>query len=166
MNKNRSVMYATCCSLMLTVILMAGCASTSPKNISEIPGAPEVYFDRSGCFGPCPAYTVIFYADGRARYTGKSNVDSVGVYEGTVDADRMMSLVAAFDASEFRSMNDIYDEDVTDIATRTVRYRRFDSTKTVTDRFNAPPALRALESTIDSVAATIRWRKVAELPEQ
>mgnify|MGYP006273024167 FL=1 len=109
---------------------------------------------------------MIFYADGRARYTGKSNVDSIGVFEGMIDAPRMMALINAFDRSGFSLMNDIYDDNVTDVATRTVRYRRYDSTKTVTDRFNTPPELRALESTIDSVAATIRWRKVAVLPEQ
>jgi hypothetical protein len=164
MKKRINILSMMSCIGVIIGCIVAGCASTSPKQVSEIPGSPEVYFDRS--FGSCPAYTVIFYADGRARYTGKSNVDSIGVFEGMIDAPRMMALINAFDRSGFSSMNDIYDDNVTDVATRTVRYRRYDSTKTVTDRFNTPPELRALESTIDSVAATIRWRKVAELPEQ
>ena len=149
-----------------TCLFMACGSSSNVKSITDIPGNPEVYFDRSACFGSCPAYTVIMRGDGTARYTGKSDVDMVGVFEATMDADRMQTLLRAFDEAKFSSLDDIYDDNVTDIATRTVRFRRFDTSKTVTDWFNTPPALRRLESVIDSVAGTLSWKKVADLPKE
>lgn len=152
---------------LVAVLFVAACGSSSKvKSISDIPGKPEVYFDRSACFGACPAYTLVMRGDGTARYTGKSNVEMLGIFEAVIDADRMQSLLSAFEETKFSAMDDIYDDNVTDVATRTVRLRRFDSSKTVTDRFNTPAELRRLENTIDSIAGTLSWKKVADLPKE
>jgi purine nucleoside phosphorylase len=90
----------------------------------------------------------------------------LGIFEAVIDADRMQSLLGAFEETKFSAMDDIYDDNVTDVATRTVRLRRFDSSKTVTDRFNTPAELRRLENAIDSIAGTLSWKKVADLPKE
>lgn len=166
MHPNRNHLSMLLSAVILTLVLGACGSPSRVRSVADIPGDPEVYFDRSACFGPCPAYTLIMRGNGTARYTGKSNVDMIGIYEAVMDADRMQTLIDAFDEAKFSSLDDIYDDNVTDIATRTVRFRRFDTSKTVTDRYNTPPALRRLESVIDSVAGTLAWKKVADLPKE
>ena len=159
--------YGCILGAVASMFFLLSCGSSSKTaSITDIPGSPEVYFDRSACFGDCPAYTLVMKGDGTARYTGKSNVEMLGIFEATIDANRMNALLSAFDEAKFASLDDIYDDNVTDVATRTVRFRRFDSSKTVTDRFNTPPALRRLENVIDSVSSTLSWKKVADLPKE
>ncbi len=148
------------CTGLALVLTLGACASTKPEPKLEA-NFPAITLDRSGCFGACPAYTLVLRGDGSASYIGKSNVEKVGAYRAKVDEQSLRFLMAAFERIRFYELNDVYDAMVTDIPTYTVKYTLHDSTKTVTDRFNPPPGLRDLERSIDSVADGLKWYKVA-----
>ncbi len=150
----------------LTTILLCGlsifaaCASAKPE-VALSEKYPVISLDRSGCFGSCPAYTLTLRGDGSATYIGKSDVQRVGNWRAKVDEKSLRYLMSAFEAIKFFELKDVYDDMVTDIPTYTLSYQLGDSTKKVTDRFGPPPGLRELERSIDSVAETLKWNKVA-----
>lgn len=114
---------------------------------------------RTQCFGRCPAYKVEFRGDGTARYTGYANVDNMGVYTGKISNDDIIALVKAYNDAEFFSMNDEYDEPVSDVPSTFVSLTLNGKTKNIKDRFGAPEKLKNLERAIDVVVAKVSWKK-------
>ena len=141
--------------------VMLSCSSTK-SDIKLSRTNPVIYFDRSACFGACPAYTLTLRGDGSAEYIGRSNVENVGVYQSTVDRKSLLLLANEFEKIKFFTLKEVYDAEVTDIPTFTLRYTLNDSTKTVTDRFAPPPGLRDLEKLIDEIADKLDWKKVSD----
>ena len=146
--------------LVMMTLSLSSCASTKPEPKLDV-NYPVISFDRSGCFGACPAYTLTFRGDGSATYIGKSNVERVGHWRASIDDQSLRFLMRAFDQIRFYQLNDMYDAMVTDIPTLTLRYSLHDSSKTVVDRFGPPAGLKDLERSIDSVGETLKWYKVA-----
>ncbi len=154
----------TLCTRVLAVcslVFIGACASSKPI-VNFGPKNPVIMLDRTACFGTCPAYTLTLRGDGTAVYDGKSNVEKIGHYTATISTESLTYLIKEFDRIKFFSLNDVYDDAVTDIPTYTLRYTLNDSTKKVTDRFGPPPGLRDLERTIDSVADQLSWKQSAE----
>lgn len=56
-------------------------ATTPAARFLAASGVKEVRYERSGCFGWCPAYSLTFGADGHARYEGGAFVAERGVFE-------------------------------------------------------------------------------------
>jgi len=55
-----------------------------------------VRFDRIGCYGSCPAYTVTVHGDGHVEYVGKNHVKVKGPQEGQVEIAKVRNLLSEF----------------------------------------------------------------------
>jgi hypothetical protein len=134
----------------------------------------EITLERTMCFGPCPAYEVRVWGDGRVRYEGRENVQIAGVHEGRIDREAFDHLLDDFyDAAFFdllpeyvhRRIVEIEDdglvqelwEEVSDGSSAIITIRIGDYEKTVVDYLDSPPELRELSSKIDEAAGTARW---------
>ncbi len=147
--------------LLFATAALLSCASTKHTDIVLSANNPVISIDRSACFGSCPVYSMTLRGDGYASYIGKMHVDRIGHYRAKVDEQTLQFLAAELKRIDYFAMKDNYDAMVTDVPTITVNCTLNDSTKTIVDRFGAPTELREFENTLDSVAKTIKWMKVA-----
>jgi hypothetical protein len=124
-----------------------------------------IKFERTGCYGNCPAYKLIIYGDGRVEYEGGTNVKVSGKKEGRLKPDEVKSIVSAFDKVNFFAMESYSEEHCscticTDMPTVFTDIRVAGNSHRV-DHYHgcrcAPKELWELENSIDSIAGTKQW---------
>src|ERR1043165_285581 len=65
-------------------------------------------FERTPCFGTCPVYRVSVTGSGTIRFEGIRNVDSIGVFNGQIDAAAVRKLARAFDDAKYFTLQTSY----------------------------------------------------------
>jgi len=116
---------------------------------------PIMTLQRDPCFGLCPVYTLVIYADGNIVRTGIANVDKIGVSVIKVDASAVESVIQQAQALGYFDWQDAYDKQVkTDQVTVTTSIRSQDQAKQII-RYNgdpnAPVGLLWIEDSIDQL---------------
>jgi Domain of unknown function (DUF6438) len=125
-----------------------------------------IQFERTVCFGTCPAYTVTVHGDGNVQYVGKDHVKVKGAKEETIDAAIIKNLMSEFARAKFLSLPEDYTEEkckcrrctdmpsaITEISVRGTKHR-------VNHYYGcgcAPKALFDLESAIDKAVRVEQW---------
>lgn len=67
-----------------------------------------VRFQRVGCFGTCPAYSITIHGDGRVEFNGKSHVKEIGAREGRIELDKIRALASDFAKTKFLAIPEDY----------------------------------------------------------
>jgi Domain of unknown function (DUF6438) len=124
-----------------------------------------VHFERTTCFGTCPAYTITISGDGRLEYNGKLHVTEKGLREGHLETDQVKSLLKEFTTAKFLAISEDYSEKnckryCTDMATVVTELSVKGTSHRVKHYYGcggAPKALFDLESAIDKLANVERW---------
>ena len=125
-----------------------------------------VRFERTACYGSCPAYTLTIHGDGRLQYFGKAHVKETGTREGRMDTDKIKSLLSEFSNANFMEIEEKYSVEkcrgrfCTDLPTATTEISIKGVTHRVTHYYGcgaAPKSLFALESAIDKLANSEQW---------
>ncbi len=119
-----------------------------------------ITLQRTPCLGACPAYVVTVQGDGTVFYKGVQHAPFIGTRQGKVAPADVQHLVAAFDAAGFWGLQDSYTGGPTDQPSAITTLVAGSRHKTINDYGGspaAPPALRALESQIDTVVNTAQW---------
>ena len=118
-------------------------------------------FERSMCYGECPAFKVIVYSDGNASYEGIKFTDRIGAYETKMSSDKMKEVLEEAGRIGYFGMKDKYDNPaVTDVPSCTIMVVGPMGRKNVLDRFDAPDVLKAFEKYLDTVLLGLDWKKV------
>jgi hypothetical protein len=78
------------------------------KAQSEITFFYELVFERTMCFGTCPAYKITVNADGRVEYEGKAWVKTKGIATDRLSPDKIEQLLQALNKANFLSFRDSY----------------------------------------------------------
>jgi hypothetical protein len=65
-----------------------------------------IRFQRTECYGSCPAYKVTIFGDGRVEYVGEKNVKVQGKKNGRIGEGDLRSLLAAFSKADFFSLGE------------------------------------------------------------
>ena len=132
---------------------------------------PLIRMQRGGCATEaCQVYALSLYADGTVIYDGRGNVATVGQRQSKLTPAQVDQLVSAFDAMRFLDSDDRCCVCPDGVASQpvTIDYRRPGSApKTVLHDeacSSAPPAMAALERTIDQVTDVRRWTISALAP--
>jgi ankyrin repeat protein len=116
---------------------------------------------RTACFGSCPDYTVEVRGDGSIVFTGKSYIAVAGEHHGRISHDDLQSLLEAFRAADYFSLEDRYVSEVTDCPTYITAIAFDGWTKSVVDyegeRAGMPAIVAELEKTIDRLSGTDKW---------
>ena len=73
-----------------------------------LPGFERLSLERTGCYGTCPAYKVVVYADGRVEYTGAGHVLVTGMETAALSLEKVDDLSDALREANFSSLQDSY----------------------------------------------------------
>lgn len=121
----------------------------------------RIRLERTGCFGSCPAYSVEIRGDGSVIYTGEGFVTAMGERHANIAPKVVSQLVEQFRAADFFSLEDRYEDQITDQATQVLTLEIGGRRKTVTDyvglSVGMPTAVADLETAVDVAAGTGRW---------
>jgi hypothetical protein len=119
-------------------------------------------FERTPCFGSCPAYKVTIYQDGSATYLGRRFAVLEGKYISHVDAALMAELARSADTHGFYDMEAKYDKPVTDLPSVIIRVNAGHGYKQVIGRVGAPQAFKDMAKEVDKLLEGVAWVKVEE----
>ena len=123
----------------------------------------KIELSRTGCFGPCPSYSVEVHGDGTVLYNGGANVAITGAHRASVSRDAVLQTVQAFHASDYFSLHDKYIWGATDLPTYTTSIAIDGKTKRIVDyageQVGMPEAVSKLEDAIDRLSGVERWTK-------
>ena len=144
-------------ALALGLALTSSCA---PRTGSSVPAASRftgatlfAALERSGCYGWCPAYRVLVFADGTLEYEGEHFVLHKGLHRGQVTPAQLAALREAFERAGYVALADRYvDFDYTDFPMVTTALRLPDRIKVVHHDLGATDRLEAGDGDESGVA--------------
>lgn len=140
-----------------------------PRERRAAPKVPleqvSVSFTRTGCNGPCPAYSVEVRGDGTVIYDGHNFVDVEGVHRYTIPVDQAASLVADMERKDLWSMDGSYSGSITDFPTYILALRMGDQSHQISDYVGSmvgmPEVIRAFHEHVDRVARAEEWTRLS-----
>ncbi|MBX2980511.1 MAG: hypothetical protein KF905_14580 [Flavobacteriales bacterium] len=160
-------------ALLIALSVMACKTREATTSTPESSGPNAVYggtgrvdslflsLERTPCFGMCKAYRIHVYRSGYATFEGVSNVEKEGMHEGRVGADTLAQLLKDAERLGFFALNDVYDGQVTDLPSTTIRIVANGKDKRVMARVGTPPNFKALAEGIDELLLPMAWKPVA-----
>lgn len=100
---------------------------------------PVLTFERTPCFGRCPAYAMQVYADGRVAYEGRRAVPLMGQQELKLPAATVAAMLRNAQEAKFEQFQERYAQNTSDLPSTVVGIRQPDGRlKTVTVEEGAP----------------------------
>lgn len=125
------------------------------------PSIPEDLFFgmyRSPCFGQCPVYNLDIKMDGTAILEGKRFFDHIGFYRTKIDEPTRLKILELADRYGYFDFNNVYDQQVTDVASTLTILRNEDKVHWVYDRMDSPQELRQFELEIETIIKDLQWQ--------
>lgn len=118
----------------------AGKKTVSTSRAATPPTAgPVLTFERTPCYGTCPAYSMQVYANGRVAYEGHHSVPLPGKHDLKLPAGTVANMLSQAKAAHFEAFEKSYLSGATDMPSTIVTVRQPDGTlKKVTVEANAP----------------------------
>ena len=100
---------------------------------------PVLTFERTACFGLCPAYSMQVYADGRVTYNGRRAVPLMGPQELKLPAATVAAMLRNAEEAKFEQFRERYAQNTSDLPSIVVSIRQANGQlKTVTVEEGAP----------------------------
>lgn len=118
-------------------------------------------FERTPCFGQCPAFRVNIFRDGTASYEGASNVERIGRYTGRFGMADLEALLKEAEGIDFFAMDDSYDGPVTDLPAMHLHLVSGARNKRIMARYKVPPALKEFGKYVDEMVRKASWNRVS-----
>lgn len=110
----RGVSLKTLCNLIFLalIFIFAGCkqASQHRPNVTDV-ALPEdlvITLERGYCYGSCPVYKVIVFADGVTVFEGNNFVKELKVIRTQISQEQVKRLLQEFDSAKIFSKRDDY----------------------------------------------------------
>lgn len=153
-NKNRIMNYLSF-SICFLVFAMS-CSSVKMDNPENAKTLVEV--NKGACFGDCPVYHLALNTDGSLIYTGKKNVDKIGVYKTQLTKKQYKAIINSIDESALIELEDQYNEDVMDGQITTLEYHGSDKLKKIRTVYSYPLAMETLvNEMINTSEGDVDW---------
>ena len=113
--------------------------ASTPQLPVPASAGPMLTFERTPCFGTCPAYSMQVFANGRVAYEGRHAVPLMGKHELQLPATTVTEMLRRAKAAYFETFAKEYKTGATDLPSTVVAIRQPDgSFKKVTAESNAP----------------------------
>lgn len=136
-------------------------AQTSEQKSANDPKTVMITYQRTVCFGKCPAFTLTINGEKKlATYKGEMNVDKIGEYEKKITEQELNTLIEAFEKYHFFELKDAYLTEATDHPSKYTTYKIDGKTKKIEDRYGAPNDLKAIEKILDDFSNSAGWEKI------
>lgn len=118
---------------------------------------PVLTFERTRCFGKCPAYVMQVFADGRVAYEGRRDVPVMGPKEFKLPTATVADMLRTAKEAHFDQFEDRYSRHTSDLPSVVVSIRQsFGQLKTVSVEEGEPANVRMfityLATQFDSLA--------------
>ena len=144
-------MKAPLASSLLAACILIGCGGS--RSYLKTKEGPVLYYERSMCFGPCPAFRLEVDPNGKARFNGRANVSPMGQHQGTWPLEWLESLADEAHAIGFADKAGTYDNPlIMDLPSTRVTF----GPHRVLDRVNGPD-LGQFYAILDSLIAATEW---------
>lgn len=146
-------------SLVVWVLPPAPSRAAEPE--APEPALREITFERTRCYGACPAYKVTLRPDGTVTYVGEAHVERLGRHDGRVGRRTFERLSALMEAAGFFGMDDQYTTHVTDHASVITTATRVggERKRVLNYADTGPLELWGIEMAIDGVLSSASWTK-------
>lgn len=172
-NMNRILFFA----LMILLLIAVGCkrkkdtstiVATPVDETAAVVPSPQVnpndtvlYYERGACFGMCPIFSLVVYADGKGIYHGKNHVNRIGIYQTKVNDAALQKVVNVANMIGYFGMEEVYDNpSVTDLPTIRIAIFADGKLKKVASRYKAPQSLKTLYQELDSLVENQNWEQI------
>jgi hypothetical protein len=117
-------------------------------------------FERTVCFGTCPAYRIELFRNGHATWDGRAHVEKEGPHTARVGRDTLEAILKEAERIGFFGSKDVYDAPVTDLPSMTIRIVAQGRSKEVMARMGTPAELRAFGEYLDGLLRPLPWKPV------
>lgn len=103
--------------LVFSASLLGGSAVAADPRIAPVAPLPaeeppptieRLGLESTRCFGTCPAFSVVFAADGSFRYVGEAHVDRLGEHSGRVGLGKLEMVMHYVDEIGFVRFDSVY----------------------------------------------------------
>ncbi|HEX8504200.1 MAG TPA: DUF6438 domain-containing protein [Hymenobacter sp.] len=112
---------------------------------------PVLTFERTPCFGICPAYSMQVFADGRVAYEGRRAVPMLGKQELRLPAAAVADMLRTAKEFKFETFDRQYSRGTTDLPSTVIAVRQPNGQlKTVTVEEGAPQNVQAFVAYLTS----------------
>lgn len=85
---------------------------------------PVLAFERTRCFGKCPAYVMQVFADGRVAYEGRRDVPVIGSKEFKLSTAAVADMLRTAQEAHFDQFQDRYSQNTSDLPSTVVTIRQ------------------------------------------
>lgn len=121
----------------------AAVAQARAKAANEV--GPMLTFERTPCFGTCPAYSMKVFADGRVSYEGRRAVPMMGQQELKLPVATLVEMLRQAREAHFDQFQERYSRGTTDLPSMVIGVRQANGQlKTVTVEEGAPDNVKML----------------------
>lgn len=125
---------------------------------TPVPAIERLGFEALPCRGTCPAFTVVFQADGTFRYVGERHVARLGEGSGRVPTHALEQVMRYVEAIGFRELADTYPTRFADVATTYTMVDWGDAVKVVENQGGSAPAtVWGLEQLLQGLLREAQW---------
>ena len=99
-------------------------AAKTPPAASPATASPVLTFERTPCFGTCPAYVMQVFADGRVAYDGRRGVPVLGPKELRLPAAAVANMLQMAKEAHFDQFQNRYSRGTTDLPSTVIAVRQ------------------------------------------
>lgn len=130
-----------------------------PQVLAEPSPIDSIRFERSSCFGTCPAFQAVIYGNGIMRYTGRAFVKNIGDFKAQVYPEALKETYGLLEEYNFWSMEESYPSAATDIPSVALEVWADGKHHKVFLQDNAPEGLTIIHKHLDEVIARAKhWK--------
>lgn len=122
---------------------------------------PIIRLETTPCRGYCPVQQIEIFPNRTITFHGEAHTEKLGHFTSKLSKKEYNRLLSAFRRANFFAMKDSYTERVADLPTTYITYREGERTKKIMDYYNAPDALKALETRVLAFVKTKNWKAIS-----
>jgi len=123
---------------------------TKPSTNNDTEGTLLV-FEKGGCFGTCPIYTLTIQNNGMAEDKGKRFTDRLGVHTKQLDKVALHRLSEALRKGNLWDLPDKFESRIPDLPSSTLTYMEGEKSKTIFWREKSNDALMDIGKMIETI---------------
>ncbi len=95
-----------------TVIFLVGFLLSVSLSFAEeqktVPFDTKILLEKTKCYGPCPAYKLTIYADGKIEFFGEKFVNVIGQHVKKISQEKVALMLTEADSINFFELNGKY----------------------------------------------------------
>lgn len=144
--------------LLVLPLFFTACKSNKEVKASEL----LLTMKKTECLGPCPAYTVNFYSDGKIGITPKVNAIVKVPSTGYLTKEELTNLKKKIEDLKVETLETKYDDELLMDAPSTIlTFQNTSPKKEIKARVRIPDSLKKFIKELETLVKTTNWKPAA-----